>query len=278
MQPFGQERRRESGPRPKLSRTSGHLVAAGSANIHFCFKPRRTRSGTPRLSPRRRQTRSSRSNPEVEVDDRITRSESQGRGGPRRVALAIRGRGGTLRLPCLPHQRPDVQRFAGQPSARRARGGRHRTRLPATADEPRTAGVTAVPRPDPHRSPSSVHDGTRPRPAPRRRPAGLVWHGARRIFAFAPRIRNGIPTNEVERYLHTQAWLTDASRLLDTTPGALVAELIETMLRSGAITLRDKQLHATAEHTPVTAESLQVPFPRAWPPATSTITQAAELQ
>jgi len=109
-------------------------------------------------------------------------------------------------------------------------------------------------------------------------PAGLLWHAARRIFGFALMIRDGILRDEVEPYLHVQAWLTDAARLLDTTPEAFAAELIETMLRSGAITLRDKRLHASAEHTPVTAESLQVPFPRAWPPATSTISQTAEPQ
>ena len=48
-------------------------------------------------------------------------------------------------------------------------------------------------------------------------PADLLWHGARRIFAFALMIRNGIPTHEVERYLHTQAWLTD-ERACSTQP------------------------------------------------------------
>jgi len=84
------------------------------------------------------------------------------------------------------------------------------------------------------------------------------------------------PTREVEPYLHARAWLTDAARLLDTTPEALASELIETMLRSGAITIRDKRLHATAEHTPVAAGSLRVPFPRTWPVAAPTTTQAAE--
>ena len=66
----------------------------------------------------------------------------------------------------------------------------------------------------------------------------------------------------------TPVWLTDAARLLDTTPEALAAELIDTMLRSGAITLRDKRLHATAEHTPVAPDALRVPFPRKWPAST----------
>jgi hydroxyacylglutathione hydrolase len=96
-------------------------------------------------------------------------------------------------------------------------------------------------------------------------PDGMVWHAARRIFAFAVMIRDGIPIDEVEPYLHAREWLRDAARLLGTTPEALAAELIDTMLRSGAITLRDKRLHAAAEHTPVAPESLRVPFPRAWP-------------
>ena len=49
-------------------------------------------------------------------------------------------------------------------------------------------------------------------------PGGTVWHAARRIFAFALMIRNGIPTREVEPYLHARAWLTDAARLLDRPP------------------------------------------------------------
>ena len=96
-------------------------------------------------------------------------------------------------------------------------------------------------------------------------PAGAVWYGARRIFAFALMIRDGIPAREVEPYLHARTWLTDAARLLNTTPETLTSELVETMLRSGAIVRRDGQLHAAADHTPVARRSLQVPFPRAWP-------------
>jgi hypothetical protein len=89
-------------------------------------------------------------------------------------------------------------------------------------------------------------------------------------------IRDGIPTDEVEPYLHARAWLTDAARLLNRTPEALAAELVDTMLRSGAIILRGGRLHAAAEHTPVPAASLRVPFPRAWPPAAPTTAAAAE--
>jgi hypothetical protein len=92
-----------------------------------------------------------------------------------------------------------------------------------------------------------------------------VWYGARRIFAFALMIRGGIPAGEVESYLHARAWLIDAARLLARTPETLATELVETMLHSGTIVLRDRRLHAAAEHTPVPAGSLRVPFPRAWP-------------
>jgi hypothetical protein len=105
-------------------------------------------------------------------------------------------------------------------------------------------------------------------------PAGMVWHGAWRIFGFALMIRDGIPAREFESYLHARAWLTDAARLLNRTPEALAAELIDTMLRSGAIILRDRRMHAAAEHTPVATESLRVPFPGAWPPATPTTEDA----
>jgi hypothetical protein len=107
-------------------------------------------------------------------------------------------------------------------------------------------------------------------------PAGAVWYGARRIIAFALMIRDGIPTDQIEPYLHVRAWLTDAARLLGRTPEELAAELVDTMLASGAIVLRGGRLHAAAEHTPVAAASLRVPFPRAWPPAAPTTAGAAE--
>ncbi|MFG2989987.1 MBL fold metallo-hydrolase [Streptomyces sp. NPDC048257] len=98
-------------------------------------------------------------------------------------------------------------------------------------------------------------------------PDGAVWYGARRIFAFALMIRGGIPADEVEPYLHARAWLTDAAQLLELTPEALAAELTATMLRSGAVVLRDGRLHAAADHTPVAPDALRVPYPRAWPAA-----------
>ncbi|GGS75591.1 hypothetical protein GCM10010222_15830 [Streptomyces tanashiensis] len=98
-------------------------------------------------------------------------------------------------------------------------------------------------------------------------PDGAVWYGIRRIFAFALMIRDGIPAEEAEPYLHARAWLTDAARLLRRTPEALAEELVTSMLSGGGIVLRDGRLHAATGHTPVAAESLRVPYPRAWPAA-----------
>lgn len=95
-------------------------------------------------------------------------------------------------------------------------------------------------------------------------PAGAVWYGARRIFAFALMIRGGIPIAEVEPYLHKRAWLVDAARLLDSTPEALAAELVDSMVRGGALVVREGRLVASAEYSEVSPDSLRVPFPRAW--------------
>ncbi|MET9677775.1 MBL fold metallo-hydrolase [Streptomyces sp. NPDC006482] len=96
-------------------------------------------------------------------------------------------------------------------------------------------------------------------------PDGAVWYGARRILAFALMIRDGMPADAIEPYLHARVWVTDAARLLDVTPEALATELVTTMLAGGAIVLRDGRLRAAADHTTVAAEALRVPYPRAWP-------------
>ena len=91
-----------------------------------------------------------------------------------------------------------------------------------------------------------------------------VWHGARRIFAFALMIRGGLPEPEVGPYLVARAWLADAARLLGRAPDDVAEELIAAMLAGGAIVRRDGRLHAAADHTPVSPEAMPREFPRAW--------------
>ena len=66
--------RKHAGP---AASTTGPLEVPASAP-----GPRLTEAAASTWCPLRRHTRSRRSNPEAEADDRITRSESQGRGGP----------------------------------------------------------------------------------------------------------------------------------------------------------------------------------------------------
>ena len=95
-------------------------------------------------------------------------------------------------------------------------------------------------------------------------PKGAVWYGARRIFAFALMIHDGIPTDKVEPYLHARAWAADAARLLGLTAEALASELVGSMVKSGALVVREGKLCAAAEYARVNAEAMKVPFPRAW--------------
>jgi hypothetical protein len=79
--------------------------------------------------------------------------------------------------------------------------------------------------------------------------------------------RAGIPIGALQPYLRQRAWLIDAARLLRRTPEDLAAEMIGTMLRSGAIVRRDQRIHAAAGYVPVAPDRLDVPYPREWPPA-----------
>jgi hypothetical protein len=74
-------------------------------------------------------------------------------------------------------------------------------------------------------------------------------------------IRAGIPIGALQPYLRQRAWLIDAARLLRRTPEDLAAEMIGTMLRSGAIVRRDQQIHAAAGYVPVAPDRPDVPYP-----------------
>jgi hypothetical protein len=50
-------------------------------------------------------------------------------------------------------------------------------------------------------------------------------------------------------------------------PHALATELVDTMVRSGAVVHDDGMLRAAADHTPVSRASLHQPLPKDWPPA-----------
>jgi glyoxylase-like metal-dependent hydrolase (beta-lactamase superfamily II) len=95
-------------------------------------------------------------------------------------------------------------------------------------------------------------------------PDGAVWYGARRIFAYALIIYDGIPLDRVHDYLRARAWLTDAARLLSIEPESLAIELIESMLHSGAIVKDDQRIRATTDYARTEPSAMRVPFPKDW--------------
>lgn len=97
-------------------------------------------------------------------------------------------------------------------------------------------------------------------------PDGAVWYAARRIFAYALMIRDGLDLDEVERYLLDRAWLRDAARLLRRDRESFATELIDAMRRRGAVVERGRRLHAAADHQPVPVHTLDQPSPSRWPP------------
>jgi glyoxylase-like metal-dependent hydrolase (beta-lactamase superfamily II) len=98
-------------------------------------------------------------------------------------------------------------------------------------------------------------------------PDGAVWYAARRIFAFALIIRDGLPYDTVDDYLRQRAWFTDAATLLRRPTDDLADELVATMRRTGAVIEHDGRLRAAADHTPVDPALLNHPWPRDWPAA-----------
>lgn len=96
-------------------------------------------------------------------------------------------------------------------------------------------------------------------------PDGAVWYGARRIFAYALIIRDGIRLDALDDYLCGRAWFTDAAALLRLPPPDLATELVATMRRSGAVVERDGRLCAATAYTPVDPAALDQPRPAAWP-------------
>ena len=74
------------------------------------------------------------------------------------------------------------------PDARRDRAG-----FPAAAGRAEPAGAATRARADPDRPAAAIAAGLRRAQRLVDDPAGAVWYGARRIFAFALMIRNGIP-------------------------------------------------------------------------------------
>jgi len=95
-------------------------------------------------------------------------------------------------------------------------------------------------------------------------PDGAVWYGARRVFAYALMIYDGIPAEDLDQYLRARAWFTDAAQLLRLSQDDLASELVRSMTSSSAIVITDGKVRAAAPHTPVDQRTLNIPYPKGW--------------
>lgn len=97
-----------------------------------------------------------------------------------------------------------------------------------------------------------------------------VNYGTKRILAYMLMLRGGMTVEQLDQYLPTRQWVHDAARLLDERPDDVTRKLVDSMLTSGALTLRNGTIYAATESTPVAPETLKLPLPRHWNrPATS---------
>ena len=77
----------------------------------------------------------------------------------------------------------------------------------------------------------------------RREPERMAWHGAKRVFAYALMVGNGLHEAEVAPMLHASPWFTAYASAVFRTPAAdLVPVLLAEMLRSGAARWQGQRL------------------------------------
>lgn len=80
-------------------------------------------------------------------------------------------------------------------------------------------------------------------------PEAMAWHAAKRIFAYALMIEDGIADGDVASYLDTSPWVHDvAAQPFGMTAAEWTPVLLDEMLRSGAAAWSDGRLVARAPH------------------------------
>lgn len=91
-----------------------------------------------------------------------------------------------------------------------------------------------------------------------------VDYGAKRILAFALMIRGGMTPDALDAYLATRAWAARASATVGQRVEDFARDLVDAMLASGALVLRNGTVRAAADSTPVDPAVFDLPFPRHW--------------
>lgn len=95
-------------------------------------------------------------------------------------------------------------------------------------------------------------------------PELAVNYGAKRVLAFALMIRNGMTPDQLDRYLTERAWVQDAASFLGESVEDFIRTLVDSMLATGALTVRLGTIHAATESASVTPDVFDLPFPRHW--------------
>lgn len=98
-------------------------------------------------------------------------------------------------------------------------------------------------------------------------PEGAAWHAAKRIFAYALMIENGMSRDEVAPYLAASPWMHDlAAAPFNMPPVDFATLLVETMLKAKAIDWRGGRLTARSAHVaPPRGWSVGPTEPAMWP-------------
>jgi len=97
-------------------------------------------------------------------------------------------------------------------------------------------------------------------------PEGAAWHAAKRIFAYALMIEDGLPTDAVAPYLAASPWVHDLAAIPFSMPADDFATLlVDTMLQSKAIEWRGDRLTARSPHVAPSSGWASSPTePSAW--------------
>jgi hydroxyacylglutathione hydrolase len=99
-------------------------------------------------------------------------------------------------------------------------------------------------------------------------PEKVSWHACKRIFAFTLIMKNGLPKEEIDKYLLNCGWFQDFSHhAFKLHPEEFIQILLNEMIRSGAANWHNNYLIATAPYVAPQSEWMDKNIkPKDWKP------------
>lgn len=91
-----------------------------------------------------------------------------------------------------------------------------------------------------------------------------VDYGAKRILSFALVIRGGMAVSQLDDYLLQRPWVQDAAETVDRSPEEFSRELVDSMVRSGALVIRNGEVHPSIPAESADPSVFALSFPRDW--------------